>query len=611
MAPQRAENEVRRMLGVMHHESFYVTRTWSDADLGVYLGWTSHAGAFDDADAQVNETRDLTLIFSGEEYPEPGTANRLKQRGHAIGVDPISYLVHQYEERPDFLVTLNGVFHGVVIDRRQRRVTVFNDRYGMHRLYYHEGGEAMYFGAEAKAILAVRPELRRIDLRGLGEAITLGCVLENRSIFDGIHVLPPASAWVFGNGGPVRKTTYFEPREWEEQQELDEEQFYEELRDAFSRNLPRYLNGPQRAGVSLTGGLDSRMVMAWQREEPGSLPCYTWGNTYRDCQDVIVGRAVAEACHQPYHVIPIGQEFLARFSWYAERAVFLTDGLVDIGLAPDVYMNEHARALAPARITGLYGGEVLRGVRAFKHQLPQPQLFSGELVPHFHRAGATFKEISEGNPISFAVFRQAPWHHYSSLSLEQSQVTMRSPFLDNDVVRAVFRAPEAACRKNDASMRLIADGNPALARIPTDHGLGGGRSALVEKLAYNWQRFTFRAEYAYDRGMPQWLAKIDYRIRPLHIEKLFLGLHKPLHFRIWYRDQLAGYLRETLLDPRSLARPYVQRKVVEEMVAGHIKGDRNYTTQIHKLLKLELIHRTFIDGPVSAGTSAKLAAATL
>jgi hypothetical protein len=31
------------------------------------------------------------------------------------------------------------------------------------------------------------------------------------------------------------------------------------------------------------------------------------------------------------------------------------------------------------------------------------------------------------------------------------------------------------------------------------------------------------------------------------------------------------------------------------VVQGHLKGDRNYTTEIHKLLTLELVHRCFLD----------------
>jgi asparagine synthase (glutamine-hydrolysing) len=67
------------------------------------------------------------------------------------------------------------------------------------------------------------------------------------------------------------------------------------------------------------------------------------------------------------------------------------------------------------------------------------------------------------------------------------------------------------------------------------------------------------------------------------------------HFRVWYRDYLADYVREIMLDARSLARPYVNREGVRRIVNGHLAGHRNYTTEIHRLLTLELTHRLFVD----------------
>jgi asparagine synthase (glutamine-hydrolysing) len=66
---------------------------------------------------------------------------------------------------------------------------------------------------------------------------------------------------------------------------------------------------------------------------------------------------------------------------------------------------------------------------------------------------------------------------------------------------------------------------------------------------------------------------------------------------VWYRDQLANYVREMLLDARSLARPYLNPDAVRTIVNGHLKGNRNYTTEIHRLLSLELVHRLFIAAP--------------
>src|ERR1019366_4145873 len=177
--------------------------------------------------------------------PEPGTARRLKEHGHSVDLKGPSYLVHVYEDDPTFPAGLNGRFHGLLIDR----------------IYYHEAKEAFYFAAEAKAILAVRPELRSLDPAGLGDFISCGCVLDNKSLFTGIKVLPIASAWTFRGGSLDRKGAYFQPKEWEEQSVLDPEAYYREVREVFSRNLPRYYESDEKVGLSTTGGLDTRMIM--------------------------------------------------------------------------------------------------------------------------------------------------------------------------------------------------------------------------------------------------------------------------------------------------------------------------------------------------------------
>ena len=91
-----------------------------------------------------------------------------------------------------------------------------------------------------------------------------------------------------------------------------------------------------------------------------------------------------------------------------------------------------------------------------------------------------------------------------------------------------------------------------------------------------------------------------------HLERLFLGRHKTFHFRVWYRDALAGYVQDILFDPRSLSRPYLDRKGLEAVVRGHLKGDRNYTSEIHKFLALEIFTRLFVDNsPVETENTPK------
>jgi asparagine synthase (glutamine-hydrolysing) len=599
MPREWAEPQLRRMVQSIHHESFYGTGTWVDESLGIYVGWAIPKGSFSDGMPICNERGDVVLVFSGEEYPDPGIAPQLKLKGHTLNPTGPSYLVHLYEEDSSFPAALNGRFHGLLVDQKQKTATLFNDRYGMHRLYYHESKEAFYFAAEAKAILQVRPELRRVNARGLGEFIACGCVLENRTLFEGIHVLPPASAWSFQNGSIKQKENYFEPQQWEQQELLDPESYYQQLREVFTRNLPRYFNGQQNIGMSLTGGLDTRMILAWHKSAPDALPCYSFAGMFRDCQDVRIARKVASACHQSHQIIPVGKEFLANFPYFAERTVYLTDGCTDVSHAPDLFANQRAAKIAPVRMTGNYGGEVLRRVRAFKPIQPAAGLFCREMLDSTNMAAQTYKGLLQSHPLSFAVFKQAPWHHYGLLALEQTQVVLRSPYLDNDFVQTVFRAPASALVNNDICLRLIADGDAGLRRMRTDRGLGGSRGKFTRTLTREFLEFTFKAEYAYDYGMPQSLARVDHIFSRLHFERLFLGRHKFYHFRVWYRDQLSRYIREMLLDSRSLSRPYLERKSLETMVNGHLKGNRNYTTEIHKLLTLELWHRLFLDSSAS------------
>jgi asparagine synthase (glutamine-hydrolysing) len=410
-----------------------------------------------------------------------------------------------------------------------------------------------------------------------------------------MHVLPPGSAWIFQNGSIETKGSYFRPQEWEDQEPCDLESYYRELREVFSRTLPRYFDGREQIGMSLTGGLDTRMIMAWHKASPGTLPCYSFGGMFRDCQDVVIARKVAKACGQQHEVIEVGEDFLGRFAHYAERSVYLSDGCTAVNRAADLYANERVREIAPVRMTGNYGGEVLRRVRAFKPVKPSPGLFSPEFLSHIEAAGTTYDGLLHGHPLSFAVFRQAPWHHYGLLALEETQIALRSPYLDNEFVRMVFRAPQSALTNNDISLRLIADGDRALGQIPTDRGIAGNRHGLSASVIQAYIEFTVKAEYAYDYGMPQWVCQIDHQLSPLHLERLFLGKHKFAHYRVWYRDALAKYVREILLDPRTLQRSYLVPSGVETMVEGHLKGGRNYTSEIHQLLTLELVHRLFLD----------------
>lgn len=585
----RGGPRLEQMIACMRHESSYASGKCEIPELGVSAGWVARDGAVASA---WNGDGTIGLLFSGDVFGDstgPGVT------GSQSGQDDLRSLISRYEKHGiGFLKDLNGWFAGVLVDHHARQVLLFNDRYGLGRVYFHEGNDGFYFSSEAKSLLAVLPALRELDRAGLADWFSCGCVLGNRTLFRGVSLMPPGSVWTFSPGVVVRKQTYFNPSAWESQPPLTDAEFSEQLQQTFPRVLKRYLNGTRPVAMSLTGGLDGRMIMAWARPKPGDLPCYTFNGTYRDCADARIGRRVAVACGQSHKTISVGDEFLAGFPKLAEQTVYISDGAMDVTGSVELYVNRLARQIAPVRLTGNYGSEILRRYVAFR-----PRAFPGDmLAPDVSRllpaAAAGYAAAAAGNRLSFIAFKQVPWHHYSRLSVEQSQIALRSPFLDNDLVSLAFRAPETAVGLAP-SLQLIARGNPELGRIPTDRGITYPAGGRANRLLYSIQEFLARAEYAYDYGMPDWLARTDRWLAPLRLERLFLGRQKFYHFRTWYRHQLGEFVRQVLLDPRSVSRFWVNRSTLEPRLRAHLNGTANCTLAIHKLLSLELLHRTLIE----------------
>jgi len=313
--------------------------------------------------------------------------------------------------------------------------------------------------------------------------------------------------------------------------------------------------------------------------------------------NVSISRRIAKICDQTHDVLEVGRNFLAQFPSLAEKTTYITDGGLDVTGSADLYVNMLARQIAPVRLTGNYGSEILRGARHLKAAPAREGLYEGGFAKLIGLAGSTLTETWQGNPVSLAAFKQAPWHHYNRLCVEQSQLTVRSPYLDNELVMLMFQAPADALNSAENSLRLINEGNPELGRIMTDRGLGGRSSRLISTTTHLYREFLFKADYAFNYGMPQWLSKIDHAfLAPIHFERLILGRHKFHHFRVWFRDELSNYIKEILLDQKSRNRSYLMSGSLEKLVMSHTSGQLNYTTEITKILSAELLQRLIIDG---------------
>ncbi|HKQ39587.1 MAG TPA: hypothetical protein VJ063_16040, partial [Verrucomicrobiae bacterium] len=173
---------LQAMSRCMMHESFYTSATHVDQKLGVWAGSIAHKGSFSDCTPFWNETKDVCLLFSGESLGDQSEIARLKAMGHQFTSGNASYLVHMYEEMGStFLDRLNGWFSGLLLDLRRGEAILFNDRYGLGRVYCYETPSGFFFSSEAKSLLRVLPAARDLNLQSLGEFLSCGCALQNRT----------------------------------------------------------------------------------------------------------------------------------------------------------------------------------------------------------------------------------------------------------------------------------------------------------------------------------------------------------------------------------------------------------------------------------------------
>lgn len=535
-----------------------------------------------------NEERDLMLLLCGEHHCH-------NKDGLTVAGE---LLRHFAADGASALRSLNGTFAGIIVDRRAGRTVLFNDRYGLTRIYIAWAGPVCYFASEAKALLAALPATRHLENQGLADFLSCGCVLEGRTLFSGITQLPPASAWTFSSTSHVDRKSYFQLKEWQELPPLRGTSYARQCTEVFRHVMPSYFRSSLPVGLSLTGGVDSRLTLAHAAIAGATPSCYTFSGPYRENLDARIANKLARSCHLDHSVLKVESDFLQRFSSLAERTVRISDGTMEVNGAVDLYMCERARAISPIRVTGNYGGEIMRGLVAFRPDVPSSRVFSETVVAATANSIRTYRELRSLGETAFVVSCQLPWYHHARLAVESSALVMRSPFLDNDLVQLAFRRPQESAETSapEFFLALVAEVMPDLAGVPTDRGTSFLRKSRLHP-GRIWNELTVKAEYAFDYGMPNALTRLDALLSPLRPERLFLGRHKFYHFRVWYSRELAPVVREVLLDPAAHSRGYLQRGAVETIVREHLARTHNHTATIHRLLTLEFLHRTLLCPP--------------
>jgi asparagine synthase (glutamine-hydrolysing) len=211
----------------------------------------------------IDEAADMALVFNGEIYNYLELRSELKAKGHDFrSQGDGEVILRAYQEwGADCVQRFNGMFAFAIWDGRKRELFLARDRFGEKPLFIARSPRGVVFASEMKAILAVRPELRRPNMKAIYRYISRGDLdLDEESFFAGITSLPASHYLVLDDqmrGTPQRywrPTSAVVPSSGKAAVERLRELLFDSIRLRLRSDVP--------VGSSLSGGLDSSSIVA-------------------------------------------------------------------------------------------------------------------------------------------------------------------------------------------------------------------------------------------------------------------------------------------------------------------------------------------------------------
>ena len=269
-------------------------------------GAVIHHGLLPGWGKAVCDSQRYVLIIGGQYWIEPHAA-RLARPAEAL----TRLMGRTWNEWP----SLRGSYAFAFFDLQARRVIIENDLHGTVPLYYHQSPGALLVASELKSL---RPFLAaEFDVDAVAELMLFGYVATQRTLVQGTLRLPPNHRLIYEQGSlsvqSLRRPVFTRQR-------LPDDELQEQLYDCFLRSIRRVAQETPELSVSLSGGLDSRLVCLAGRQAGASLAAVTMGQP--GSQECRVACRFAQTVNVP---IRNHEHDGRRFADWFERAVWVTE----------------------------------------------------------------------------------------------------------------------------------------------------------------------------------------------------------------------------------------------------------------------------------------------
>ena len=246
----------------------------------------------------------FVIVYNGEVYNFLELRRELETCGHVFQsrTDTEVVLAAWAAWGPAALDRFNGMFAFAIWDREEGTLCLARDRYGIKPVYWTRTGGLVVFGSEIKALLTHPRVSASLDRFGLIEYLSFQNFFTERTLFDGIEILP-AGHWLrIGRHGTTEQNRYWDWNFREEETADTEEDYIEELDRLFVQAVTRQLVADVPISSYLSGGLDSGAITAVAAQREARMRSFTIGFDSRSTSGLeLATDERPEAEHMSYH----------------------------------------------------------------------------------------------------------------------------------------------------------------------------------------------------------------------------------------------------------------------------------------------------------------------
>ena len=559
-----------------------------------------------------NEDGTVWLTYNGEIYNFRELREDLVSRGHVfVSQTDSEVVVHAFEEWGiDCVSRFNGMFAFALWDSRSSKVYLARDRYGIKPLYYCQSGGALLFGSEIKSILQYLESFPGVDLLALNEYFSFQNVLSDRTLFDGVKLLPAGHHTVADLGrGTMERKRYWD-FDFSRESEASEEAFREELVARIRQAVERHCVSDVPIGSYLSGGMDSGTITAITQQHFGRIFTFTAGFDLSEAAEhemTFDERELAEKMANAFQtehyecVLHSGdmEAVMDNLIWHLED--------LRVGQCyPNYYVSRLAGKFVKVVMSGagadeLFGGYPWRYATAvgdthadyiqnyyrywkrLVRNRDKPALFNEETrerlkgmtdegaVPFHDHTLSVFQRVFGGKVETRNIAEQVNRSLYfecktflhgllvveDKLSMAHSLET-RVPFLDNDLVDLAMQVPVRFKVKDIENLQRIDENYPK------------------KKAIYEQQIHT---------GKSILRGAMEEILPPSIVGARKQGFSAP--DESWFRGRSENHVRAVLLNDKARIRTYLDEQYVSHVIDSHTKGEENRRLLIWSLLSFE------------------------